>query len=176
VVAGAPDRDPRGLLDEVAALSVGAQQYGMVCLDEAGGVVGPALLWNDTRLAQAATDLVAELGGPQAGPRRSEAFPCPVSPSPSCAGWPRTSRPAKRAVSVLLPHDWLTWRLTGGRAEPVTNRGDASGTGYWSPNTGDCRPDLLGLAFGRVPRLPRVLAPTLAVMSWKGSPGAMVWP
>jgi xylulokinase len=46
-----------GLLDEVAALSVGAQQHGMVCLDEAGQVVRSALLWNDTRSAQAATDL-----------------------------------------------------------------------------------------------------------------------
>ena len=51
-----------GGLDDVAALSVGGQQHGMVCLDEAGEVVRPALLWNDTRSAGAATDLIAELG------------------------------------------------------------------------------------------------------------------
>src|SRR5581483_5325631 len=43
--------------------------------------------------------------------------------------------------------------------EFVTDRGDASGTGYWSPAEGEYRPDLLELAFGRVPRLPRVLRP-----------------
>jgi xylulokinase len=55
-----------GLLDEVAAVSVGAQQHGMVCVDQAGQVVCPALLWNDTRSAGAAVDLIGELGGPQA--------------------------------------------------------------------------------------------------------------
>ena len=43
---------------------------------------------------------------------------------------------------VLLPHDWLTWRLTG---ELATDRGDASGTGYWSPADGAWRADLLEL-------------------------------
>ena len=52
-----------GGLDDVDALSVGGQQHGMVCLDAAGDVVRPALLWNDTRSAGAAADLVAELGG-----------------------------------------------------------------------------------------------------------------
>src|SRR5438067_9205097 len=51
-----------GGLADVAAVSVAGQQHGMVCLDEDGRVVRPALLWNDTRSAQAAADLVAELG------------------------------------------------------------------------------------------------------------------
>ena len=51
-----------GGLDGVAAVSVAGQQHGMVCLDEHGGVVRPALLWNDTRSAAAAAELVAELG------------------------------------------------------------------------------------------------------------------
>ena len=42
-----------GLLDDVAAVAVGAQQHGMVCLDETGAVVRPALLWNDTSLLDA---------------------------------------------------------------------------------------------------------------------------
>jgi xylulokinase len=41
----------------------------------------------------------------------------------------------------------------------VTDRGDASGTGYWSAATGEYRPDLLERAFGRTPVLPRVLGP-----------------
>ena len=54
-----------GGLDDVAAMSVAAQQHGMVCLDGDGRGVRPALLWNDTRSADAAAALVAELGGPR---------------------------------------------------------------------------------------------------------------
>ena len=53
------------LLADVAAISVAGQQHGMVALDSAGGVVRPAILWNDTRSAPDAHDLVAELGGPE---------------------------------------------------------------------------------------------------------------
>src|SRR5260370_2364712 len=51
-----------GGLDGVVAISVAGQQHGMVCLDAEGEVVRPALLWNDTRSADTAADLVAELG------------------------------------------------------------------------------------------------------------------
>ena len=67
---------------------------------------------------------------------------------------------------MCLPHDWLTWQLGGGPGgrEPganalATDRGDASGTGYFSPATGEYRLDLLERAFGRVAELPRILAP-----------------
>src|SRR4051812_50107472 len=59
-----------GGLDDVAALSVGGQQHGMVCLDEDGAVVRDALLWNDVRSAGAAADLVAGPGGGDRAPRR----------------------------------------------------------------------------------------------------------
>jgi len=70
--------------------------------------------------------------------------------------------------AVCLPHDWLTWRLCGGGAESggaglVTDRGDASGTGYFSPADGRWRPDLVELALGHTVRLPRVAAPSEAV-------------
>ncbi len=55
-----------GGLDDVAAVAVGAQQHGMVALDEDGVVVRDALLWNDTRSAPQADRLVAGHGGPQA--------------------------------------------------------------------------------------------------------------
>ena len=58
-----------GGLDDVAAVSVGAQQHGMVCLDERAQVVRPALLWNDTRSAADAEALVEELGPGVAGAR-----------------------------------------------------------------------------------------------------------
>ncbi|MBN9172503.1 MAG: xylulose kinase, partial [Microbacterium sp.] len=49
-----------GGLDDVAAWAIGGQQHGMVVLDDAGRVIRPALLWNDTRSGGAATDLIAE--------------------------------------------------------------------------------------------------------------------
>ena len=148
-----------GLLDDVAAVAVGAQQHGMVCLDEAGQVVRPALLWNDTRSAGAAADLITELGGPRAWAEAVGLVPV-ASFTVTKLRWLAAHEPgnAKRTATVMLPHDWLTWRL-GGQADPVTDRGDASGTGYWSPATGAYRPDLLELAFGHLPRLPRVLGP-----------------
>jgi xylulokinase len=130
-------------------------------VDEAGAVVRPALLWNDTRSAQAAADLIGELGGPQAWAEAVGSVPV-ASFTVTKLRWLAAHEPdhAKRTAAVLLPHDWLTWRLAGTQAEPATDRGDASGTGYWSSATGEYRPDLLELAFGQVPRLPRVLGPT----------------
>jgi xylulokinase len=59
----------------------------------------------------------------------------------------------------MLPHDWLTWQLMGTPDEYVTDRGDASGTGYWSPQTNEYRKDLLKLALGKEVQLPRVAQP-----------------
>jgi xylulokinase len=155
-----------GGLDDVAAVAVGGQQHGMVCLDEAGEVVRPALLWNDTRSAGAARDLIAELGGDGAG-RRAWAEAVGLVPVASFTvtklRWLAEHEPdnADRTAAVCLPHDWLTWRLAGAPGLPalVTDRGDASGTGYWSPSTGEYRPDLLERALGRAAVVPRVLGP-----------------
>lgn len=151
-----------GGLDDVEALAVGAQQHGMVCLDADGEVVRPALLWNDTRSAPAAADLVRELGGPQAWAEAVGSVPV-ASFTVTKLRWLRDAEPeaAARVAAVCLPHDWLTWRLSGatGLDTLVTDRGDASGTGYWSPATGGYRRDLLELALGHDALLPRVLGP-----------------
>ncbi|MGW3467391.1 xylulokinase [Saccharopolyspora sp. NPDC000995] len=150
-----------GLLDDVAAIGIAAQQHGMVALDEQGTPVRPALLWNDNRSAQAAIDLTRELGGPQACAEAIGTVPV-ASLTASKLRWLSEHEPhlADRVTDVLLPHDWLIWRLTG---EFVTDRGDASGTGYWSPREGRYRQDVLATAFGgRTPRTPRVLAPAEA--------------
>jgi xylulokinase len=151
-----------GGLEDVAAVGVGAQQHGMVCLDEAGQVVRPALLWNDTRSAGAAEDLTAEGGG-----RRAWADAVGLVPVASFTvtklRWLADHEPAAaaRVAAVCLPHDWLTWRLAGaaGLDSLATDRGDASGTGYWSPATGSYRPDLLRLALGGDALVPAVLGP-----------------
>ncbi len=150
-----------GGLDDVAALSVAAQQHGMVCLDEDGQVVRPALLWNDTRSAQAAADLVGELGGPEKWAAAVGSVPV-ASFTVAKLRWLAEHEPrsAGRTARVCLPHDWLTWMLAGSPETITTDRGDASGTGYWSPATGGYRTDLLKLALGSTPALPRVLGPT----------------
>jgi xylulokinase len=160
-----------GGLDGVSALSVAAQQHGMVCLDAAGDVVRPALLWNDTRSSADAAALVSELGAgdPQVG---AKAWADAVGTVPVASftitklRWLATHEPAnaKRTAAVCLPHDWLTNRLAtrGARvdiATLTTDRSDASGTGYWSPSGGEYRTDLLTRAFGSAPALPRVLGP-----------------
>jgi xylulokinase len=151
-----------GGLAGVAAVAVAGQQHGLVCLDRRGQVVRPALLWHDTRSAGAAADLVAELPG-GAGAWAEAVGSVPVASfTVAKLRWLATHEPAHAAATgtVCLPHDWLTWRLAGATATPVTDRSDASGTGYWSPATGEYRRDLLRLACGRDDLvLPEVLGP-----------------
>ena len=156
-----------GGLADVAALSVGGQQHGMVCLDERGAVIRPALLWNDVRSAEAADQLVAELG-PSQWADVTGSVPV-ASFTATKLRWLADHEPANaaRIAAVALPHDWLTWRLggSGDLDALVTDRSDASGTGYFDPVAGEYRRDLLALALrveeSRARRivLPRVLAP-----------------
>lgn len=152
--------DDAGGLADVSALSVGAQQHGMVLLDHAGNVVRPALLWNDTRSAGAAAELTAEVGSDDFA-RRTGLVPV-ASFTITKIRWVRDHEPelADRVAAVALPHDWLTWRLRGyGPAESsplgpdleqlTTDRSDASGTGYWSPSDGEYDLGLFKAAFGR---------------------------
>lgn len=170
-----------GGLDDVAAVSIAGQQHGMVALDADGRVVRDALLWNDTRSAQAARDLIDEVGAAEYAARVG------VVPVASFTAtklrWLRDAEPANaaRVAAVALPHDWLTWRLLGygpaGESELgpdldalTTDRSDASGTAYWSAASGSYDLDLFARAFGRGAReagaegdgvvLPRVLGPS----------------
>ena len=161
-------------LDDVAALSVGGQQHGMVVLDADGRVIRPALLWNDTRSAAAARDLIVELGGgDEAAGRAAWAGAVGSVPVASLTvtklRWLADHEPecARRIAAVCLPHDWLTWRLSGAESLQalVTDRSDASGTGYFDAVANAYRRDLLALALriseeeaGRIV-LPRVADP-----------------
>lgn len=152
-----------GGLDDVAAVSVGAQQHGMVCLNESGAVVRDALLWNDTRSGAAAAELVAELGGPGEWAMRIGVVPVAAITATKLR-WLADHEPAHAdaTAAVCLPHDWLTWRLTGSTDVGTlrTDRSDASGTGYFSSEANAYQPDLLELAMrGRRPALPAVLGP-----------------
>jgi xylulokinase len=165
--------DAAGGLDDVRAVSVAGQQHGMVCLDSAGRVIRPALLWNDTRSAPAADDLIANLGegDPVVGARRWAVAvgTVPVaSITVSKLRWLADHEPdnAARVAAVALPHDWLTWRITGSARldSLMTDRSEASGTGYFDAVGGEYRRDLLALALRRDTAddvvLPRVLGPS----------------
>jgi xylulokinase len=152
-----------GGVDDVAAVSVAGQQHGMVCLSAAGEVVRPALLWNDTRSAPAAASLIDELGGSAAWADAVGVVPV-ASATVTKLRWLADHEPRSvaRTAAVCLPHDYLTWKLRGSGdiADLTTDRGDASGTGYYAPSIGTYRPDLLELAMGKVPALPTVLGPS----------------
>jgi xylulokinase len=154
------DSAMEGLLDGVEAMSIAGQQHGMVVLDEAGEVIRPALLWNDTRSAPDATALVDELGGPEAWASAVGSVPVAAF-TVSKVRWLARNEPenARRVASLMLPHDYLTWLLSGRPDSAATDRGEASGTGYWSPADGAYREDLVRLALGHVPSLPRVAGP-----------------
>ncbi|MFC3689583.1 xylulokinase [Aquipuribacter hungaricus] len=155
-----------GGLDDVDAVAVGGQQHGMVALDAGGEVVRPALLWNDTRSAAAARELVEETDA-QAWADAVGLVPV-ASFTVSKLRWLRDAEPeaAARVAGVCLPHDWLSWRLLGGGPGGlgldalVTDRGDASGTGYFDPVSGAYRRDLLERGLGHDAVLPRVLGPS----------------
>lgn len=174
-----------GGLDDVDAISIAGQQHGMVVLDAQGRVVRDALLWNDTRSAQAARDLIDEVGADEYA-NRVGVVPV-ASFTATKLRWLRDAEPenAARVAAVALPHDWLTWRLRGygpeGESELgpdlealTTDRSDASGTAYWGAASGAYDLDLFERALGRPGReagssagsagdavvLPRVLGPS----------------
>ncbi|TXN32454.1 xylulokinase [Lacisediminihabitans profunda] len=149
--------DDAGGLADVAALAVGGQQHGMVVLDAEGRVIRPALLWNDTRSAPAAADLIAEVGAHEFAERTGSV---PVASfTLTKLRWLADTEPqnAARVAAVALPHDWLTWRLRGFGpqnpvlAELVTDRSDASGTSYFNPVTNGYDRELLVIALRRDP-------------------------
>lgn len=173
-------RDAGGL-DDVDAWAIGGQQHGMVALDAGGRVVRDALLWNDTRSARAADDLIGEFGASVLA-ERTGLVPV-ASFTITKLRWLRDHEPdnAARVAAVALPHDWLTWRLRGfGPERPdlgelVTDRSDASGTGYWNPATGEYDRELLVAALGHDAVLPRVLGARDSVADAAGrrvAPGA----
>lgn len=155
----------------VDAIAVAAQQHGLVPLDGEGSVIRPAKLWNDTESAADAGWLLKQLdGGASAWAQACGSVPVAAFTITKLS-WLHRKEPDAfaRLARVLLPHDWLTWRLTG---EPVTDRGDASGTGYWSPAEQRWRLDLLEIVdrdTDWAAALPRVLGPSEAL---PGAPAA----
>jgi xylulokinase len=148
-----------GRAADIAAIAIGGQQHGLVLQDAAGRALRPAILWNDTRSAEVVPGLIDALGGPAAWADLVGSVPLPSFTVTSLA-WLRRHEPdvVGAAAGVRLPHDHLTERLTG---NAVTDRGDASGTGWWSPGSGRYADEVLRLDEVALDEalLPRVLGP-----------------
>jgi xylulokinase len=145
---------------DVAAVSVAGQQHGLVVLDASNEVLRPAKLWNDTESAPDAHWLIEQLGGPAAWARACGSVPV-AALTISKLSWLHRSEPDvwARLARVCLPHDWLTYRLCD---RLVTDRGDASGTGYFDPASNRYREDVLAIVDRDLDwsaRVPEVLAP-----------------
>jgi xylulokinase len=156
---------------DVAAISIGGQQHGMVALDASRVVIRDAKLWNDTETAPDSGWLLKQLPGGAA----DWVAACGSVPLAAFTiaklSWLHRSEPDawSRLAHVVLPHDWLTSQLTG---RLTTDRGDASGTGYWHPATGEYRFDLLAIVdadrdWSDV--VPEVLGPNDTAGEWRGA-------
>jgi xylulokinase len=193
---GARETDPRewwealraalaqtGRAAEVEAIAVGGQQHGLVVLGADGEPLRPSMLWNDTRSALQAAALTDAIGADQIADRVGSR---PVASFTATKwAWLRENEPATPLATraIRLPHDYVTERLTG---NGVTDRGDASGTAWWSSADEAYAHDILAHPLLRIDEgmLPRVLGPREAAGEVTGSaaaatglkPGAIVGP
>ncbi len=110
---------------DVQGIGFSGQMHGLVCLDAAGDVLRPAILWNDQRTGLQCEEIERRIGLDRlielTGNRALPGFTAPK------LLWLREHEPGvyARIAHVLLPKDYVRFRLTGERAMDVT---DASGT------------------------------------------------
>ena len=158
-----------GGLADVEAISIGGQQHGMVALDSDGRVIRDALLWNDTRSADAAKALNSEMGG-DAEIAKQVGSVLVASFTATKLRWLADSEKdnAAKVAGVALPHDWLSWQLQHAKGEALdfsklfSDRSEASGTGYFDPTTSQYRRDILACALRteREINLPKIISPS----------------
>lgn len=143
---------------DIRAISIAAQCHGLVALDEQDTVIRPAKLWNDTTSAPELHEL-REAIGDQALIRRTGSLPTAAFTLSKIA-WLARHEPENfdRLRRILLPHDYLSFRLTGRAA---TDRSEASGTAYFDAAAGAYLPEHLDVIAHRdwLPMLPEVLGP-----------------
>src|SRR6476646_9756105 len=119
-------RQARAVAVEVKAIGVSGQQHGFVALDKEGEVIRPAKLWCDTSTAAECEEIMAQLGGLKKTIRALGNAVLPGFTAPKIL-WLKKHEPNNfaRLATVLLPHDYLNYWLTG---KKVMEYGDASGT------------------------------------------------
>src|SRR6516165_8802278 len=119
-------RQARAVAGEVRAIGVSGQQHGFVPLDKDSEVIRPAKLWCDTSTADECAEITERLGDLK---KTIRALGNAVLPGFTASKilWLKKHEPRNyaRLATVLLPHDYLNFWLTG---ERVMEYGDASGT------------------------------------------------
>lgn len=109
----------------VAGIGLSGQMHGLVALDTAGGVIRPAILWNDQRTADQCEEITRAVGAERliqlTGNIALTGFTAPK------ILWMREHEADAyaRIESILLPKDYIRFRLSG---ERFTDASDASGT------------------------------------------------
>ena len=119
--------------ERIAGIGLSGQMHGMVCLDAEGDVLRPAILWADQRSAEQVAQVEREIGREQLAAWTGN----PLDTGFMLASWLwlREHEPevAKNTTHLLLPKDYLRYRLTGALG---TEPSDAGSTGFFNPTTG----------------------------------------
>jgi len=110
---------------DIACVGFSGQMHGAVMLDEQGKVVRPALIWCDVRTEPQCRELTEKIGAAQV--IQATCNPALVNFTLTKLMWVREHEPEnwKRVRSIMLPKDYVRFRMTGERATDVA---DASGT------------------------------------------------
>ncbi|MBI3463060.1 MAG: xylulokinase [Planctomycetes bacterium] len=118
-------RDAR-VQGQVAGIGLSGQMHGSVFLDKADRVIRPAILWNDQRTAAECAEIEERAGGGKAL-LQMVANPALTGFTAPKILWLRNNEPRlfDRTTKVLLPKDYVRFRMTGQFATEVS---DASGT------------------------------------------------
>ncbi len=119
-------RQAKAATGEVKAIGVSGQQHGFVPLDAKGEVIRPAKLWCDTSTSAECDEITKAVGGVKKTIRSLGNAILPGFTASKIL-WLKKHEPGNyaRLATVLLPHDYLNFWLTG---EKVMEYGDASGT------------------------------------------------
>ena len=146
---------------KISAISIAGQQHGMIALDKDGAVIRDALLWNDTRSDKAAHDLNKEI--PDIALRTGSQLVASFTASKVRWLADNEKENANKVAAIALPHDWLSWKLTGAKSLETlfTDRSDASGTGYFDPVKNEYCLDILETTIrsSKEITLPKIIAP-----------------
>ena len=121
--------------ESVVAIGVSGQQHGFVPIDRSGEVLIPVKLWCDTSTSAECDRIMEAFGGREACIAEAGNLILPGYTA-SKVRWFRDAHPDlyARMDTILLPHDYLNFHLTGERCMEV---GDASGTGFLEIRTRD---------------------------------------
>ena len=137
----------------IAAIGLSGQMHGTVLLDKTGSLLAPAVIWPDQRSQAQVAEITSAVGATQL---------IDISGSPVATGfqaatlrWLRQNRPDlwPQIGTVLLPKDYLGWRLTG---QYHTDPSDASATLLFDTTHRRWSPELLDVVGLRLEQLPTV--------------------